>query len=508
MDSIEYFVQVAQEKWPVIATFIAVSLVAMFLQTAVVSRSTWTKIPLIGAELGSDEKRRELYLKGAKRVYTEGYKRFKNGVYRIVTPTSSKVIVVSTRFLPELRKLPDSILSRDAAIVETLHSKYTGISPGEMAMSWVLKARLTPALNRVNLNLADEVQSAFREEMPTCEDWTAVKINSVLLRIVAKASGRIFVGPELCHSEEYLEAAIRYTVEVIGAANAVSNVPPWLRSFKASKLPEVQRLHERRKHAIKFMQPVVESRKDLDQKPDDLLQWLIDNEGNLGDMSTWKLARTQLALSFAAIHTSTVVSTNVFYTLAVMPNEVILELRDEIRSVLGENNGNFTSSALQSMKKVDSFIKETMRYYPFANHSFERKVMRTFTLSNGQVIPAGVILECSTAHNQDDEVFPDASRFDPWRFSKLQEQEKEDGMDGAARHQMVSVTPNHLTFGYGRHACPGRFFAINEIKMIIGTFLLNYDIKNIDGSNERYANVVHGSSSVPDVTKELLFRRV
>jgi cytochrome P450 len=128
--------------------------------------------------------------------------------------------------------------------------------------------------------------------------------------------------------------------------------------------------------------------------------------------------------------------------------------------------------------------------------------MRTFSLSNGQVIPAGVILECSTAHNQDDDVFPEASRFDPWRFSKLQEEEElgqgkdceKAGSSVSSRHQMVSVSPTHLPFGYGRHACPGRFFAINEIKMLLSIFLLNYDFKTMDGSNKRYDQIVSGSS--------------
>jgi hypothetical protein len=139
--------------------------------------------------------------------------------------------------------------------------------------------------------------------MPACDDWTAVNINSILLRTVAQVSGRIFVGPELCHSEAYLEAAIKYTIEVIGAANAVSKVSPWLRPFKARGLPEVRRLNDRRKHAMEFMGPVVESRENIsaDKKPDDVLQWLIDNEENFGAMSTTRLSRTQLALSFAAI---------------------------------------------------------------------------------------------------------------------------------------------------------------------------------------------------------------
>lgn len=56
-----------------------------------------------------------------------------------------------------------------------------------------------------------------------------------------------------------------------------------------------------------------------------------------------------------------------FYTLAVMPRSVIEELRNEIKALLQESDGKFTNFVLQSMKKVDSFIKETMRVYPFAN---------------------------------------------------------------------------------------------------------------------------------------------
>ena len=49
------------------------------------------------------------------------------------------------------------------------------------------------------------------------------------------------------------------------------------------------------------------------------------------------------------------------------------------------------------MKKVDSFLKETMRLDPAGSITFQRKVKKTFSLSNGQVIPAGVIIEVPAA---------------------------------------------------------------------------------------------------------------
>lgn len=38
-------------------------------------------------------------------------------------------------------------------------------------------------------------------------------------------------------------------------------------------------------------------------------------------------------------------------------------LRDDVQQALAESNGVFTSGAMQNMKKLDSFLKETMRYY-------------------------------------------------------------------------------------------------------------------------------------------------
>lgn len=38
-----------------------------------------------------------------------------------------------------------------------------------------------------------------------------------------------------------------------------------------------------------------------------------------------------------------------------------------------------------------------------------------------------------------------------------------------------------LGWGYGKTACPGRFLADIEIKLIVSFILLNYDLKNPEG---------------------------
>lgn len=151
--------------------------------------------------------------------------------------------------------------------------------------------------------------------MPECSDWTSVNIHRKLLRIVAMVSGRVFIGPELCRSETYLDASINYTIEVMTAQRAVEHMKPWMRPLFASRLPQVQNLDRRIDEAVKFIAPVVEARRAaaLDpaaEKPDDMLQWLMDGQSKFPDKNSQNLARVQLGLSFAAIHTTCLTATN------------------------------------------------------------------------------------------------------------------------------------------------------------------------------------------------------
>lgn len=58
-----------------------------------------------------------------------------------------------------------------------------------------------------------------------------------------------------------------------------------------------------------------------------------------------------------------------FYTLAAEP-DVAAMLLEEVREVLGKHEGEFTLQSLQELKKMDSFAKETMRYYPLMAGEF------------------------------------------------------------------------------------------------------------------------------------------
>ncbi|KAH6693552.1 ent-kaurene oxidase [Plectosphaerella plurivora] len=481
-------------------------LVAAWILPSLFESDNLSHIPIVGK--GGKGKRRKFFNSGgAWELYDEGYKK-----------VMSESVVVSPLYLSELKKLPDDVLSFSGAINESMHVHYTKVDPDVPALPRIIKTSLTPALGKLNGVISEEVINAMALELPQSSEWEEVDMNKKLLRIVGIISGRIFVGPELCHDDRYLDVAINYTIDVMIAVYVVGMVPPWMRPWVAPRLPMVKKLERRIREADEFLRPVVKERRAAMsdpnyEVPDDMLQWIINSQKDLKMSDDKEIAQLQLGVSMAAIHTTTLTTLNALYSLAVMP-ELVPELQDDIRQALAESGGEFSSSALQNMKKLDSFLKENMRCYPLSAASFHRKVLKSFHLSTGELIPKGVIIEVpASSISHDNSVFEDAEKFDAMRFYKLRQSKKDQtsGVKAAetvASSQFVSVSESSLTFGYGRHACPGRFFAANEIKMILANLLLHYEIRNPDGVTERHENIRMGAQLVPDYKKKIMVRKI
>jgi cytochrome P450 len=90
--------------------------------------------------------------------------------------------------------------------------------------------------------------------------------------------------------------------------------------------------------------------------------------------------------------------------------------------------------------------------------------------SDGTFIPRGGAIAVSAHSMWDPEVYDKPQDWDGRRFLHMRETAGQEHMA-----QLVSTSPDHLGFGHGQHACPGRFFASNEAKVILIHLLLKYD---------------------------------
>lgn len=103
------------------------------------------------------------------------------------------------------------------------------------------------------------------------------------------------------------------------------------------------------------------------------------------------------------------------------------------------------------------------------------------------------------SHMWDSDTYDNALTFDPYRFVKM----RQTGDDRKAH--LVSTSTEHLGFGHGIHACPGRFFAANEIKILLCHLLLKYDWKLPEGCKPQPS--FSGFKLLGDFSSDMLVRR-
>lgn len=287
--------------------------------------------------------------------------------------------------------------------------KYTKLQTESHLVIQSVKSDLTPALSkscflfaralctdsgkdRVNEFVREEIDTCVPKYLPACDEWTEVGIYKVLVDIIAQVSGRVFVGPELCEDAEYLDCATNYTLDMIDSVTAIKKLRPLFRPWTAPRCAEIHRLRRREKAAAAMLQPMVRQRQEAAKdpnwvKPDDMTQWMMDR-GAGDNVSVEELATCQLGLIFAAIHTTSLTATNILYTLASTP-EYMGSLREEIRTVMAEHNGNMTTKALQQMEKLDSYMKEVKRLYPPGMSKLPSRITRTqHALTNTSIVYA------------------------------------------------------------------------------------------------------------------------
>lgn len=130
-----------------------------------------------------------------------------------------------------------------------------------------------------------------------------------------------------------------------------------------------------------------------------------------------------------------------------------------------------------------------------------RFVEKDVELSDGTVLPKGNALMVSAESFTDPNIYPEPSKFDVYRFMRMREMA---GMENKA--QFVSTSPEHLLFGHGQHACPGRFFASNELKVALCHLLLKYDWKFLEGQGRPKIREFEINSSV-DPKCQVQFKR-
>ncbi|KAI1084603.1 cytochrome P450 [Whalleya microplaca] len=484
------------------ATLLAVFFATVFI-FAYRIRAQAINIPIaLAVEIPSKRKRIELYCNNSREVLNKGYQQYRDVIFGIDTPEGIKV-VLPTRYMDELKN--NKHMSFGEALNEVTYQAYTNVGA---LPDWAIKAfsaKFNPTLNQhtpaYHANIREEV-ATFLPKGPD-EAWKVFTPWDAVLRIITKSNVRAFLGSQPAEDEMFLDVASTYITNSIDYTFLLAQVPSLLQPFIYRFLPGYGRLAKQYKDGEKVVRAMMEEKKAQKlaplSNPPSVFDYINAEGQHLDDLRLQM--DIQLPLCAASIHTTTTTIVQCLFDLSAHP-QYIAELRDEALQVLKINNGSLTKPALVALEKLDSFIKEVQRFCSPDLTTFQRKALAPVTLSNGFRIPKDVKIEIATgAINADSIIHENPQEFDGLRAYK----KRMACTEARNKHRVLSVSKDDLSWGFGRAACPGRFLADMQIKMVLVEILISCELKLPEGQ-DRYENLELRGQTLPNVQGQILIR--
>ncbi|KAL4936871.1 cytochrome P450 [Aspergillus oleicola] len=427
----------------------------------------------------------------------EGHRKFSDTPFLL--RTNPPRIILPMSLFKEGMRAPETHLSFMQSIHDMFQGRYTYIGRDIDDLIHTLKADLNPNIANTLPLLQDETLHFLQTEVGTQGDWTATAVLPMMVRMIAFLNSRVFIGLPLSRDPTWVESSISYALHVGAVQQAAQKYSYHIRPFVIPFLPEIRKIRQDLLQAREFLGPLVDQaveRHVSGSEPDDgvgtFISWMVKRHHD-SKTAAERASINQMVLSFVALHTTSMTAASVLLDLAERP-EYMEPLREEISMVISEDgwktakNGlrHMSKLSFQKMSRLDSFIKESQRVHPLNLVEGWRAVRKEFTFANGLKVPRGAQLAwplwglynssftpvLSPSYNAG-AGNPGPEIFDGFRFSKLRDCHS----PGGQKHSAVSTSEDSLNFGHGPHACPGRFFAIHEIKTLVVNILVDYDIR-------------------------------
>ncbi|KAJ7457533.1 cytochrome P450 [Mycena galericulata] len=391
------------------------------------------------------------YLRNAPKIVQEGYNNYKSSIFRVPYWDKWVVVVSSPELVHELRQSRDEDLSAVLGFGAIFAANYT-LGPAFVANDYhvkVIQSAMTRSITARFADIKDEVSAAFQDEvLLSGDDWTAVPALMTVLRVISRASNRLFVGLPLCRDPDYGKLTVEFSNDVMKSAKRINLFPHFLKPIVG---PMLSHLSRDMKRAKKHLVPIIEERLRLEEehgpnwseRPNDLISWLLEHaEGD--ERTPHNLTQRMLMVNFVAIHTSANTFTQALYHLAHSP-EYAVPLREELEAAVREEG--WTKTAMNNCIKLDSFLRESQRFNGASAININRIVVNPagFTFSNGTHLPRGTFLTAATHATHHDEMnYENPDVFDGFRFARMREEDR-----GNTKYQMVAPDVKYLSFGLG-----------------------------------------------------------
>ena len=177
-------------------------------------------------------------------------------------------------------------------------------------------------------------------------------------------------------------------------------------------------------------------------------------------LSDHEITGMLVAAMFAGHHTSSVTTAWTLIEL-LRHRRFLQEVRNEIHARYADEE-SYTFQSLRDLENTESAVKEALRIHP-PLFILLRAALEDCEILGYQVKKGNWVAVSPMVAHRDDEVFRNASEYDPDRYGPGREEDKRPFA--------------YISFGGGRHKCMGNAFAILQIKTIIAVLLNRYDFE-------------------------------
>ncbi|KAI8638058.1 cytochrome P450 [Parasitella parasitica] len=357
--------------------------------------------------------------------------------------------------------------------------------PEKALINSIIK-HLTPNLNKYSPRAFQQFLQEI-DKQALDKQFTVPNLLPFIRRFVSKYSASAFVGVRMCQDENLIRA-FEHAVADIGPEfkpGPSRVIFPWFNSFYTNYLfPKSDAVKKHRaliknslskEIAKRASEQLQDDNVEDKNKAEDVLDYLLKKYPHEVDNDHLEsLTTIILIMIFVGVHTTTETVNYLMYCLLKHPH-YIEELRQEQEQVVSNEGIDYsgtdvvyTPAMYRSMVKLDSFIRECMRTR-----------MAGIGLSHTNISNQDVVLKSGATIKPGHEVFVNAFHMhhDPENQSGLGNLEIFDGFRFVGKDKLaVRSGQDNVSFGMGKHACPGRWFAIHQVKGIVSYFIKNYDM--------------------------------
>ena len=253
------------------------------------------------------------YMKDGHTVLDNALKQYGEKPFKLLT-NSGMVTVFPPEYANMIRNERQLVFAK--AFAHDFAAKMPGLEPfnfldlPDRVIQTVSKKQLTKSLNIMTQPLSNESTFAIDKIFGNNTEWKEIIITDSILQLIARLSGKVFLGDELCRNESWLEVSKNYTVLAVGFSKTSSFLPGPLKRVWSWFVDDSKLIRKYFKEARDILAPILENRKQAKAEAErkgksapvynDMLEWL-EQEGQT-DVSN--LVACQMLLSVAAIHTT------------------------------------------------------------------------------------------------------------------------------------------------------------------------------------------------------------